>query len=120
MVNNVYLCLSFKHFYTIMKQFIISATLALCAMSLSAQTKQLTLEDAMNSGRIIRMRYPSIDLEALDQDTAMPYEDANTKETADTSEGTLYGAMPHEATTTSSTERAVNVASWAKDCLNPR
>ena len=130
MVNNVYLCLSFKHFYTIMKQFIISATLALCAMSLSAQTKQLTLEDAMNSGRIIRMRYPNIDLEALDQDTAMPYEDANTKETADTNEGTFFlqftnakrvwRYMPHEATTTSSTERAVNVASWAKDCLNPR
>lgn len=90
MVNNVYLCLSFKHFYTIMKQFIISAALALCAMSLSAQTKQLTLEDAMNSGRIIRMRYPNIDIEALDQDTAMPYEDANTKETADTNEGTFF------------------------------
>ena len=57
-------------------------------MSLTAQDKRLTLDDAMNSGRIIRTRYPNIDLEALDQDTAMPYEDANTKETADTSTGT--------------------------------
>ena len=71
-----------------MKQFIISAALVLCTMSLTAQDKQLTLDDAMNSGRIIRTRYPNIDLEALDQDTAMPYEDANTKETADTSKGT--------------------------------
>ncbi len=70
-----------------MKQFIISAALVLCTMSLTAQDKQLTLDDAMNSGRIIRTRYPNIDLEALDQDTAMPYEDANTKETADTSTG---------------------------------
>ena len=81
----------FKHFYTIMKQFIISAALALCVMSLHAQGnyRELTLEDAMNSSRIIRTRYPNIDLEALDQDTAMPYEDANTKETADTSKGTF-------------------------------
>ena len=71
-----------------MKQFIISAALVLCTMSLTAQDKRLTLDDAMNSGRIIRTRYPNIDLEALDQDTAMPYEDANTKETADTSTGT--------------------------------
>ena len=71
-----------------MKQFIISAALVLCTMSLTAQDKQLTLDDAMNSGRIIRTRYPNIDLEALDQDTAMPYEDTNTKETADTSTGT--------------------------------
>ncbi|MBQ7687446.1 MAG: S9 family peptidase [Bacteroidaceae bacterium] len=81
----------FKHFYTIMKQFIISAALALCVMSLHAQGnyRELTLEDAMNSSRIIRTRYPNIDLEALDQDTAMPYEDANTKGTADTSKGTF-------------------------------
>ena len=74
-----------------MKQFIISAALALCVMSLHAQGnyRELTLEDAMNSSRIIRTRYPNIDLEALDQDTAMPYEDANTKETADTSKGTF-------------------------------
>jgi len=75
-----------------MKQFIISAALALCVMSLHAQGnyRELTLEDAMNSSRIIRMRYPNIDLEALDQDTAMPYEDANTKETADTNKGTFF------------------------------
>ena len=64
----------FKQFYTIMKHFIISATLAICSMSLFAQTKQLTLEAAMSGGNL-RINYPNINLEALDQDTSMPYED---------------------------------------------
>jgi len=64
----------FKQFYSIMKHFIISATLAICSMSLSAQTKQLTLEAAMSGGNL-RINYPNINLEALDQDTSMPYED---------------------------------------------
>ena len=42
-------------------------------MSLFAQTKQLTLEAAMSGGNL-RISYPNINLEALDQDTSMPYE----------------------------------------------
>ena len=74
MVNNVYLCLSFKQFYTIMKQFIISAAVALCSLSLCAQTKQLTLEEAMSGGNF-RINYPDINIDALGQNEAMPYED---------------------------------------------
>jgi len=58
---------------------------AVCVMfstfCLLAQTQrpQLTLEDAMNSSRIIRMNYPNIDLNSLDDDTSMPYEDQGGK-----------------------------------------
>jgi dipeptidyl-peptidase-4 len=58
-----------------MKKYLLSVALAtICALTLQAQTKQLTLEEAMSGGNF-RINYPNIDLDALDQNEAMPYED---------------------------------------------
>ena len=47
--------------------------------SASAQVlRELTLDDAMNSSRIIPLAYPRVDLEALDQEQGMPYESRTT------------------------------------------
>ena len=47
--------------------------------SASAQVlRELTLDDAMNSSRIIQLSYPRVDLEALDQEQGMPYESRTT------------------------------------------
>ena len=60
-----------------MKKYLLSVALAtICALTLQAQTKQLTLEEAMSGGNF-RINYPNIDLDALDQNEAMPYEDQN-------------------------------------------
>ena len=60
-----------------MKKYLLSVALAtICALTLQAQTKQLTLEEAMSGGNF-RINYPDIDLDALDQNEAMPYEDQN-------------------------------------------
>ena len=64
-----------------MKKYLLSVALAtICALTLQAQTKQLTLEEAMSGGNF-RINYPDIDLDALDQNEAMPYE--NQKDAAD-------------------------------------
>ena len=58
-----------------MKKYLLSVALAtICALTLQAQTKQLTLEEAMSGGNF-RINYPDINIDALGQNEAMPYED---------------------------------------------